>query len=389
VADWQKVRLGDVAADVTVGFVGSMSTEYTDSGIIFLRSQNITPHRIDFTDTKYIGEDFHRRLAKSALRPGDVVTVRTGKPGTSAVVPSDAPEMNCADLVITRPGKFIDSRWLSYYLNSVTDGFIATHLVGAVQQHFNVGIAKSMELALPPLVEQQAIAEALSALDEKIAVNKLAASKADAVAEALVGGFDRRVQLSRVAEVFKNQATPEEFGAPDVWHYSLPAFDDHRLPRFEPSKSIKSAKFILDRPVVLISKLNPRFPRVWDLPTLKEGVSVASTEFVVLASTLFSSSTLRALLAQSTVSQALEDLSAGTSGSHQRVKPSDVLATEIIDPRGIPESAHAVLTSLGKVAEHSRSEVVGLAEVRNTLLPHLMSGRLRVKDAEKQVEAVV
>ena len=91
---------------------------------------------------KYIGRPFHDQLRKSALHPGDVVTVRTGKPGTTAVVPDSWGETNCADLVIIRPGPELDSRWLSYYINGAVSGFISSRLVGAVQQHFNVGAAK-------------------------------------------------------------------------------------------------------------------------------------------------------------------------------------------------------------------------------------------------------
>ncbi|GAA4989088.1 hypothetical protein GCM10025792_41580 [Pseudonocardia tropica] len=180
--EWRKVRLGEVAADVTVGFVGPMASEYRDTGVPFLRSLNVRPHRIDMTDVKFIRPEFHRRLAKSALQPGDVVTVRTGKPGQSAVVPAELPEANCSDLVITRPGPNLNSRWLSYYLNWVTDTHIAAHLVGAVQQHFNVRSAQSLVLMLPDLQEQEAIAEVLGALDEKIAANDRQIRLADELA---------------------------------------------------------------------------------------------------------------------------------------------------------------------------------------------------------------
>lgn len=169
---WRTVLLGDIA-EVTVGHVGPMAAEYVEMGIPFLRSLNIEPHRIDLLGIKYITPEFHARLKKSALKPGDVVTVRTGKPGATAVVPEHLPEVNCSDMVITRPGAEIDSRWLSYYINGVAGGYISSRLVGAVQQHFNVGSAKEMVLALPPLVEQRGIATTLGVLDDKIESNRL------------------------------------------------------------------------------------------------------------------------------------------------------------------------------------------------------------------------
>jgi type I restriction enzyme S subunit len=170
--EWRTVRLGDVADDVTVGHVGPMATEYINAGIPFLRSLNIEPHRIDLTGVKFVSPEFHARLKKSALKPGDVVTVRTGKPGATAVVPDHLPEANCSDVVVTRPGPNLDPRWLSYYINGVASEYISSRLVGAVQQHFNVGSAKEMLLALPPLGEQSAIAATLGALDDKIESNR-------------------------------------------------------------------------------------------------------------------------------------------------------------------------------------------------------------------------
>jgi type I restriction enzyme S subunit len=118
-----------------------------------------------------VSSDFHARLEKSRLRPGDVVTVRTGSPGQSAVVPEWLPDANCSDLVIIRPGPELDATWLSYYLNWITSSEIAAHLVGAVQQHFNVRSAESLVLNLPCLTEQRAVAEVLGALDDKISAN--------------------------------------------------------------------------------------------------------------------------------------------------------------------------------------------------------------------------
>ena len=77
---WPEVGLGQIAEEVTVGHVGPMTSEYVLVGIPFLRSLNIEPFRINLTDVQYISQEFHGRLKKSALKPGDVVIVRTGKP---------------------------------------------------------------------------------------------------------------------------------------------------------------------------------------------------------------------------------------------------------------------------------------------------------------------
>ena len=184
-SDWRTVRLSEVASEVTVGFVGTMANEYVDSGIPFLRSLNVGRLKIDTYDIRYISHDFHSRISKSRLRPGDVVIVRTGKPGTCAVIPEELPDSNCSDLVIVRCGAEILNRFLCYYVNSAASNHIAAHTVGAVQQHFNVASAKTMEIPLPPLGEQKAIAHILGTLDDKIELNRKTNETLEAMAKAL------------------------------------------------------------------------------------------------------------------------------------------------------------------------------------------------------------
>ncbi|SMO69783.1 restriction endonuclease subunit S [Paracoccus laeviglucosivorans] len=172
-------------AQLTVGHVGSMVDEYVDVGIPFLRSLNIQPHRIDFQETKFITRTFHEKLRKSALRPNDVVIVRTGKPGTCAVIPEDLVEANCSDLVIVRCGPHIRPRFLAYWVNAVASEHVASHIVGAVQQHFNVGSAKRMPIRLPSLRDQDNVLAILGTLDDKIELNRKTAATLEAMARAL------------------------------------------------------------------------------------------------------------------------------------------------------------------------------------------------------------
>jgi type I restriction enzyme, S subunit len=170
--EWREVAIEDISDDITVGHVGLMASEYVETGVPFLRSLNIEPFRVNEANIRYITPEFHARLRKSTLRPGDVVIVRTGKPGATAIIPEWLKEANCSDLVIVRPGKELNRHFLLYFMNSVAQQHVSAHLVGAVQQHFNVGSARQIKIKLPPFNEQQAIACILGALDDKIELNR-------------------------------------------------------------------------------------------------------------------------------------------------------------------------------------------------------------------------
>jgi len=165
---WASIPLEYLADDITVGFVGSMTQEYVESGIPFLRSKNVEPYRIILDDLCYISREFHQKIKKSALSPGDVVIVRTGKPGSATIIPEFFPVANCSDLVIVRPSLKLDRHFLVYYLNSIAVHYINSRLVGAVQQHFNIGAARELKIYCPPIEEQQEISSVLTSLDCKI-----------------------------------------------------------------------------------------------------------------------------------------------------------------------------------------------------------------------------
>ena len=171
-SNWQKIKLKELCLKITVGHVGSMANEYVEEGIPFLRSQNILPFSVDLESVKYITSEFHQKLKKSALFPGDVAVVRTGYPGTACVIPDTLPVSNCADLVIIKTSPRLDSYYLSCLFNSTWGkGSVAGNLVGVAQQHFNVSAAKEMLIPFPPLSTQQKIASILSAYDDLIENN--------------------------------------------------------------------------------------------------------------------------------------------------------------------------------------------------------------------------
>lgn len=170
---WNSRKLKEMCTKITVGHVGSMADQYRAEGIPMLRSQNIHPFRLNFDNLKFIDENFHAKLKKSALQPGDVAVVRTGYPGTAAVVPPSLGIANCSDLVIVRPGKELNSHFLAAIFNSAFGkNLVSGNLVGAAQQHFNVTVVKELKLQFPPRIVQDKIAGVLSAYDDLIENNR-------------------------------------------------------------------------------------------------------------------------------------------------------------------------------------------------------------------------
>jgi|NGEPerStandDraft_6_1074524.scaffolds.fasta_scaffold04237_4 type I restriction enzyme S subunit len=160
--DWNKLDGGNYCQKLTVGVVIKPASHYVDKGVIAIRSLNVKPNKFDLTNLVYFSKKTNEtELSKSILREGDVVFVRTGVTGTSAIVPKELDGSNCIDLIITRPKiGVINAKYLTYFFNSdIGKRIVASKEVGGIQKHFNIGAIKALKIPVPPIELQNRFAQ--------------------------------------------------------------------------------------------------------------------------------------------------------------------------------------------------------------------------------------
>lgn len=368
-------------------------SELSNYGYRIIRVADVADGNVKLDSLAFVHCQYERQIGGKAAQEGDILLTTKGTVGRVAVMPRAdefavySPQL-CYFRVLNKerlaPGYL--KHWLSSpeFIRQASMCMDKTDMAA----YINLRDLASMTLLLPEPSEQRAIAEVLGALDDKIAANDRLVAVAEQLMVAELSRAKGRVRLSELTELSRVSVAPVSLGESLVRHYSLPAFDANRLPVTEKANGILSSKFALPQPVVLISKLNPRFPRVWNVPHI-DGTSLASTEFVILPPTGVSTSVLWAALSQPGLGQGLVDKASGTSGSHQRVRPQEILDAWIVNPFTLPGQVRDRVTEVGLRAHHARLESARMAALRDALLPELMSGRLRVKDAESHVEEVL
>ena len=315
-----------------------------------------------------------------------------------------------------------DSLYLYYFFRSP----LGLHLLDTIRRQVAVaGITgkdlSELAIPVPSAPEQRTIAHILGTLDDKIELNRRMNETLEAMARALfkswfvdfdpvrakMEGRDTRLPKD-IAELFPAQMVDSEIGEiPERWevfrldqlakhhtkstsparspgieyeHFSIPAYDAGRCPVVELGSGIKSNKTLVLKNAVLLSKLNPRISRVWMPAEAKGRPQVCSTEFLVftpqppanrsLLFALFSNQDFRALL---------KSMVTGTSKSHQRVPPKALKTQEVL--AGSPRVFRVfgeIVGSLFARGLRNRSEVTTLAALRDTLLPKLISGEIRI-----------
>ena len=167
---WQMKRLKFISPFIAVGIVVNPSEYVSEDGMPFLYGGDITEGHIEYENARRISPDDSAKNAKTRLDAGDLVTVRVGAPGITAVVPAECAGGNCASVMLTRRGDF-DSNWLCFAMNSRMVRYqVEIVQYGAAQEQFNIGHAVNFWIATPPRAEQSAIASFLAAATESLDV---------------------------------------------------------------------------------------------------------------------------------------------------------------------------------------------------------------------------
>lgn len=119
-----------------------------------------------------MGKEWSDQHAKSILKTGDVLVVQTGDIGQVAYVPAEYQGCNCHALIICSPvTDKLDGRYLAWLFNAdYGQEFLHMVKTGALHPHLNCGNVKFFNVLIPPIAEQQEIADYVDAQREKLEV---------------------------------------------------------------------------------------------------------------------------------------------------------------------------------------------------------------------------
>lgn len=446
-SEWREVTVPEIAARrenaLSTGPFGSSisSRFFQDFGIPVIRGSNLTDtvgERLVETGLVFVSPEKATEFTRSIARRGDLVFTCWGTIGQVGII-DDRAEFNeyvvsNKQMKLTPNPEVADSLFLYYAFSGPALSFqIKNQAIGSSVPGFNLGQLKGIRLLLPHLAEQRAIAGVLGALDDKIAQNRQTAQALERLARATFRAWfvdfepvkakaagatsfpsmpqpvfdalptrlmDSKIgplpegwqvgTISDVAEQSKTQVKPQEHGEEVFEHLSIPAFDAGRNPVVESGAAIKSNKFLVIDGCVLLSKLNPRIPRVWLPPKSGERRQIASTEFLVLMPRAgFDHHYLYCLFQQSQFREDLAQGASGTSNSHQRVRPIDLLSKRVaIPPATCCAGFQRIAKPLFSLSASNHAESGELGNLRDYLLPKLLTGQVSVSDAESAAEAL-
>ena len=167
---WEMVNGGRVSRRLTVGIVVKPACYYQPTGVPAIRSLNVRTNKIEIASLVYVSaENNEGRLKKTRVWKDDVLLVRSGQPGTAAVVPAELDGVNAIDILILTPDQHVAHPvYLSYYFNSAGGKrMVLGAQRGQIQKHLNVGSLRSAPIPLPPLDLQRRFAAIVESVERQ------------------------------------------------------------------------------------------------------------------------------------------------------------------------------------------------------------------------------
>ena len=408
--DWNRITVQELLEDGSLELVQDgnhggnypKQDEFADAGIPLITGADIEGGVVNLRTCKLLNPDRAAKLRIGFAKTGDVLLSHKGTMGKTAIVPVIATPYIILNPQLTlyrvSEDSVLDRHFLKYFFDSALfQSFLTRISAISTISTLSLGVQKQLEICFPSKTEQRAIAHILGTLDDKIELNRRMNETLEAIARALFKSWFndtdeteiprgwREGKVEELATLSRETIDPSEFPNETFDHYSIPAFDEGRLPKAEPGGQIQSNKFIVPANAVLLSKLNPRIPRVW-LPSIsKSHRSICSTEFLVaIPQPGVSREYLYGLFSSQSFLELFSTLVTGTSGSHQRVKPEYLTAIDMLTPPKkligrFTETVAPIYQRTAQNIEESRT----LSTLRDTLLPKLITGELRIRDAHR------
>jgi type I restriction enzyme S subunit len=390
-------------------------------GVPIVRVNNFIGGGVDTTDALKVDSEIEAKYRRSRLQGGELLITLVGSMGLTAIAPKELRGWNVARAVGVVPLRAdADKRWINFVVRSKSaQDFIRTRANTTVQATFNLKDLAELPIVCPPDPARNAMSSMLSALDDKIELNRRMNETLEAMARAIFKDWfvdfgPTRAKMeghtpylaADVWSLFPNRLDDE--GKPQGWSVKpldqvanflnglalqkYPANGASSLPVIKIAQlraaSVTSADlasagipkdYVVENGDVIFSWSGSLLHRVWTA-----GRGALNQHLFKVTSKQFPKWFFFHWIAEHMPSfQATAASKATTMGHIQRHHLTQ--AATFIGTPAVMNAADEIIGPLFNRQIANDLEARTLAATRDFLLPKLMSGEVRVKDAEKLV----
>ena len=386
-------------ADIQTGPFGSQlhKEDYVETGTPIVTVEHLGNRVFTEQNLPRVSDSDKARLIKYTLSTGDIVFSRVGSVDRCSYVDkSHDGWMFSGRCLRVRPTELVDSLYLYYYFClEETKQFVRNIAVGATMPSINTKLLGEVEIALPDLNNQKRIAAVLSSLDDKIENNQKLNDNLYAQAKATTKqwiskstGDYELLPLSDIASI-----NPDTYSPKETWKYvnyldtssiteGCIAEIQHITPSSEKLPSRARRKIAPNDIVFSTVRPNQRHYGIISEPLPN---MLGSTGFAVIRSKnpLVCNELIYLCLTENEFIEKMQQLAEQSTSTFPSIKPSDLGVCEIPCPKDQSSMSFTeTLKSLFALIAANQRENISLSEIRDVLLPKLMSGEIDVSDIQ-------
>jgi len=390
-SEWKETTLSDICSDISYGYTASANVDTV--GPKFLRITDIVPNRINWNTVPYCEAD-ELNIEKYKLQEGDIVIARTGATtGYNKIIKNIGFDVVFASYLIRY--KIDVNMAYPYYIGHILQSsnwynYVDAIAGGSAQPGANAKQLGSFEILLPPLPEQRAIASVLSSLDDKIDLLHRQNKTLEAIAETLFRQWfmeeaDEGWDSVRVGDfVHTNVASINKDNALKTIRYldtaSLTEGKINGYQKFDIVDAPSRARRIVKNNDVLISTVRPNQKHYGILKNPAEDV-IVSTGFCVITCDKINPHFIYILLTTDEMTEYLHSIAEGSTSTYPSLKPSDIEGLEFqLPPQEKLDAYSEYADNAWSKIEYNHTQIRTLEKLRDTLLPKLMSGEVKVEN---------
>ena len=185
-SEWKTYRADEFCKTVTDGTHDSPKPQ--PSGRYLITSKHLKSFGIDFSSANRISEEDYQKIVKrSNVEQYDILFSMIGTVGNIHRVTTADIDYAVKNMGIFKlGGDNVKSLWLYYWLQSPqAKEYIKSRISGSTQGYLTLGSLREFPVSIPPLAEQKRIADILSAIDDKIELNRRINANLEQQAQAL------------------------------------------------------------------------------------------------------------------------------------------------------------------------------------------------------------
>lgn len=387
-SEWREVRLGDCIKTN----IQSIGKDYSFDEILYLDTGSITENRIEKLQRFNIKEAPSR--AKRLVENDDIIysSVRPNQLHYGFIKdPEENLVVSTGFVVIRCKREDIRPKYLFYYLSSGTSTEYLHSIAEASTSAYpslKPSDIEALDISLPPLPEQKAIAEVLSALDDKIDLLHRQNKTLEQMAETLFrqwfveeAGEDwEEVTVSQFVGLNSKSIT-KDYSISDIEYLDTGSLTEGNFNEFQPYQLVDApsrAKRLVQHNDILISTVRPNQKHYGIIKNPIENL-VVSTGFCVITCHDIDPHFIYLLLTNYEMTDYLHSIAKGSTSTYPSLKPEDIGAIEFkLPPDGLLSEFSEIAADAWEKIQKNYYKIRTLASLRDTLLPKLMSGEVRI-----------